>query len=128
MPRPTSDQVTLFARPICCHTAMRVPDLLRTLGRPAVKLDNHWLPFTPNRDFTRPEALSARRGRPLCTRRRARGCSTAARPIHQRRSATARKEIAEAVYKQLLELDFVSSFQRSSSQERFEAAERVPRA
>lgn len=92
----------------------------------SVKLDNHWLPFTPNRDFhEEPKLFSRAEGVHYYTpdgRAVLDGCSGLfTSPIGH-----GRKEIAEAVYKQLLELDFVSSFQRSHPKA-FEAAERVAR-
>ena len=88
------------------------------------KLDHHWLPFTPNRDFHDEPKLFARAegvhyytpdGRAVLD-----GCSG----LFTTPVGHGRKDIAEAVYKQLLELDFVSSFQRSHPKA-FEAAERV---
>ncbi len=86
--------------------------------------DHLWLPFTPNRDFREEPKLFARAegvhyytpdGRAVLD-----GCSGLfTSPIGH-----GRKEIAEAIYKQLLELDFVSSFQRSHPKA-FEAAEKV---
>ena len=85
--------------------------------------DHLWLPFTPNRDFREEPKLFARAegvhyytpdGRAVLD-----GCSGLfTSPIGH-----GRKEIAEAIYKQLLELDFVSSFQRSHPKA-FEAAEK----
>ncbi|MCC2101365.1 MAG: aminotransferase class III-fold pyridoxal phosphate-dependent enzyme, partial [Hyphomicrobiales bacterium] len=88
------------------------------------KLDHHWLPFTPNRDFhDEPKLFSRAEGVHYYTpdgRAVLDGCSGLfTSPIGH-----GRKDIAEAVYKQLLELDFVSSFQRSHPKA-FEAAERV---
>ena len=89
-------------------------------------LDHHWLPFTPNRDFhAEPKMFVRAEGVHYYTpdgRAVLDGCSGLfTTPIGH-----GRKEIAEAVYKQLLELDFVSSFQRSHPKA-FEAAERVAR-
>jgi len=89
-------------------------------------LDHHWLPFTPNRDFhAEPKLFSRAEGVHYYTpdgRAVLDGCSGLfTSPIGH-----GRKDIAEAVYKQLLELDFVSSFQRSHPKA-FEAAERVAR-
>ena len=93
---------------------------------PATNLDHHWLPFTPNRDFhAEPKMFSRAEGVHYYTpdgRAVLDGCSGLfTSPIGH-----GRKDIAEAVYKQLLELDFVSSFQRSHPKA-FEAAERVAR-
>jgi beta-alanine--pyruvate transaminase len=85
---------------------------------------NHWLPFTPIRDFERePKVFS-----------RAEGVfyyDTAGRPVLDGSSGLftspaghGRREIADAVHKQLLELDFISSFQRTHSRAE-EAASRI---
>ncbi len=89
-------------------------------------LDHHWLPFTPNRDFhDEPKLFSRAEGVHYYTpdgRAVLDGCSG----LFTTPVGHGRKDIAEAVYKQLLELDFVSSFQRSHPKA-FEAAERVAR-
>ncbi|THF67578.1 aminotransferase class III-fold pyridoxal phosphate-dependent enzyme [Pseudothauera nasutitermitis] len=87
-------------------------------------LEHYWLPFTPNRDFKRePRVFSRAAGLYYY--------DTAGRPILDAVSglfATAaghgREEIARAVYEQLLELDFTSSFYRAHPLA-FEAASRV---
>ena len=84
----------------------------------------YWLPFTPNRDFHAEPKIFARAegvyyytpdGRPILD---------AASGLFTSPAGHGRKEIAEAVYKQLLELDFVSNFQRGHPKA-FEAAQRI---
>jgi beta-alanine--pyruvate transaminase len=74
---------------------------------------NHWMPFTPIRDFEQDPKLFSRAegvfyydpaGRPILD-----GSSG----LFTSPAGHGRREIADAVHKQLLELDYTSSFQRS---------------
>jgi beta-alanine--pyruvate transaminase len=89
-------------------------------------LDHHWLPFTPNRDFhAEPKLFSRAEGVHYYTPD-GRAVLDGASGLFTTPIGHGRREIAEAVYKQLLELDFVSSFQRSHPKA-FEAADAVAR-
>jgi len=88
---------------------------LSTLTKtPAIPgLENQWLPFTPNRDFkddprlfTRAEGIYfyGQDGAPILD-----GCSS----LFTTPAGHARTEIADAVHKQVLTLDYTSSFARS---------------
>jgi len=90
----------------------------------APDMSHHWLPFTPNRDFRADPKLFVRAegvhfytptGRPVLD-----ACSG----LFTTPAGHGRREIADAVHRQLLELDFTSSFQRSHPKA-FEAADRI---
>jgi beta-alanine--pyruvate transaminase len=86
--------------------------------------DNFWVPFTSNRDFQDdPRIFSQAEGVYFKTpegKSVLDGCSG----LYTTPAGHGRREIAEAVHKQLLELDFTSSFQRSHPKA-FEAAARI---
>ncbi len=92
----------------------------------ALAMDNHWLPFTPNRDFHDEPKLFSRAQGVFYYTPDGREVLDGSSGLFTTPAGHGRKEIAEAVYKQMLELDFVSSFQRSHPKA-FEAAERVAR-
>ena len=74
---------------------------------------NHWIPFTPNRDFRKEPKMFARAEGVYYYDMQGRPVLDGASGLFTTPAGHGRKEIAEAVYKQLLELDFSSSFQRS---------------
>lgn len=96
-------------------------------GSPAdspASLDHYWLPFTPNRDFKRAPKLFARAagmyyydpdGRPIID---------GASGLFATAAGHGRAEIAEAVFRQLGELDYTPSFYRGHPLA-FEAASRI---
>jgi beta-alanine--pyruvate transaminase len=87
---------------------------------------NHWLPFTPNRDFHAEPKLFARAQGAYYYTPDGREVLDASSGLFTTPAGHGRREIAEAVYKQLQELDYISSFQRSHPKA-FEAAERIAR-
>ncbi|MGQ9368215.1 aminotransferase class III-fold pyridoxal phosphate-dependent enzyme [Azospirillum sp. ST 5-10] len=101
----------------------------RAAQRPAadgVSLDQHWMPFTANRDFKRDPKMVVRAegvhyydpaGRPVLD-----GCSG----LFTTPAGHGRREIADAVHRQLLELDYTSSFTRGHPGA-FALAERLSR-
>ena len=92
----------------------------------ALGMEKHWLPFTPNRDFHAEPKLFSRAKGVFYYTPDGREVLDGASGLFTSPAGHGRKEIAEAVYKQLLELDFISSFQRSHPKA-FEAAERIAR-
>ena len=85
---------------------------------------NHWMPFTPIRDFQHEPKIFSRAegvfyydpsGRPVLD-----GCSG----LFTSPAGHGRREIADAVHQQLLQLDFTSSFQRTHARAE-EAAARI---
>ncbi|WP_231874404.1 aminotransferase class III-fold pyridoxal phosphate-dependent enzyme [Azoarcus sp. KH32C] len=88
------------------------------------QLDNYWLPFTPNRDFKREPKLFARASGMYYFDPRGRPIIDGASGLFATAAGHARAEIAEAVYRQLNELDFTPSFYRGHPLA-FEAAARI---
>ncbi len=86
--------------------------------------DAFWIPFTPNRDFKADPKMFARAEGVFYYTPEGREVLDGSSGLFTTPAGHARREIAEAVHKQLLELDFSSSFQRSHPKA-FEAAERV---
>ena len=84
----------------------------------------HWLPFTPNRDFRAEPRLFARAEGVHYYTPDGRAVLDGSSGLFTTPAGHGRREIAEAVHKQLMELDFSPSFQRSHPRA-FEAAERV---
>ena len=89
-----------------------------------IDLDHNWLPFTPNRDFRENPRLFARAEGVHYYTPDGRAVLDGSSGLFTTPAGHGRKEIADAVHKQLLELDFSPSFQRSHPKA-FEAANRV---
>jgi beta-alanine--pyruvate transaminase len=87
-------------------------------------LSNHFLPFTPARDFRAEPKLFARAEGVFFYDMDGREVLDGSSGLFTTPAGHGRREIAEAVYKQLLELDFTSSFQRSHPKA-FELASRI---
>lgn len=87
-------------------------------------LDHTWLPFTPNRDFRDAPRLFARAEGVHYFTPDGRAVLDGSSGLFTTPAGHGRREIADAVHKQLLELDFAPSFQRSHPKA-FEAAGRV---
>jgi beta-alanine--pyruvate transaminase len=87
-------------------------------------MSHHWLPFTPNRDFhAEPKLFSRAQGVYYYTPSGDKVLDGSS-GLFTTPAGHGRREIADAVHKQLLELDFVSSFQRSHPLA-FETANRI---
>ena len=90
-----------------------------------ISLDEYWMPFTPNREFKADPQMVVRAEGHVPT-----GTTAATRSSTRRRACSAcaaghgRKEIADAVGKQLRELDFCAPFLRAHPKQ-FELATRV---
>ncbi len=80
---------------------------------PALDLEHNWLPFTPNRDFRENPRLFARAEGVHYYTPDGRAVLDGSSGLFTTPAGHARREIADAVHKQLLELDFSPSFQRS---------------
>ncbi len=80
---------------------------------PDTDFSKHWIPFTPNRDFRKDPKMFSRAEGVYYYDMQGRPVLDGASGLFTTPAGHGRKEIAEAVYKQLLELDFSSSFQRS---------------
>lgn len=91
---------------------------------PATRLDNYWLPFTPNRDFKREPRLFSRASGMYYFDPQGRPIIDGASGLFATAAGHARTEIADAVHRQLGELDFTPSFYRSHPLA-FEAASRI---
>lgn len=90
----------------------------------AIGVANQWLPFTPNRDFlSEPRMFQSAQGA-WYKSEDGRRIFDASSGLFTSPAGHGRTEIAEAVYAQILELDFTSSFLRSHPKS-FEAAARV---
>ena len=85
---------------------------------------NHWLPFTPIRDFVQEPKLVARAEGVFYYDPSGRKILDGSSGLFTSPAGHGRREIAEAVHKQLLELDFISSFQRTHAKAS-EAAARI---
>jgi beta-alanine--pyruvate transaminase len=90
----------------------------------SVDLDHNWLPFTPNRDFRDQPRLFARAEGVHYFTPDGRAVLDGSSGLFTTPAGHGRREIADAVHRQLLELDFAPSFQRSHPKA-FEAANRV---
>ncbi len=91
-----------------------------------VNMDNFWIPFTSNRDFHADPRMFASAEGVYYTTPEGRKILDGSSGLFTTPAGHGRREIADAVHQQLLELDFSSSFQRSHPRA-FEAAERVAR-
>lgn len=86
-------------------------DLRARDGSPAV-MDNHFMPFTPNREFHRDPKLFARAEGVWYYDTTGRKILDGSSGLFTTPAGHGRKEIAKAVYDQMLELDFTPSFLR----------------
>src|ERR1700761_9257234 len=90
----------------------------------AIRTANQWLPFTPNRDFLEePRMFQSAQGA-WYKGEDGRRIFDASSGLFTSPAGHGRTEIAEAVYAQILELDFTSSFVRTHPKS-FQAATRV---
>jgi beta-alanine--pyruvate transaminase len=90
----------------------------------AIQAAKQWLPFTPNRDFLgEPRMFTSAHGSRYKSED-GRTIFDASSGLFTTPAGHGRTEIAEAVYKQILELDFTPSFLRAHPKS-FEAAARV---
>ena len=95
--------------------------------KPAQKplsLDELWMPFTPNRDFKADPRIVARAEGMFYFTDRGEKIIDASSGLFCVAAGHGRKEIAEAVHRQLLELDFVAPFLRAHPKS-FELASRI---
>jgi beta-alanine--pyruvate transaminase len=76
---------------------------------------HHWLPFTPIRDFAREPKVFARAEGVYYFDPSGRRILDGSSGLFTSPAGHGRREIADAVHKQLLELDYTSSFQRTHS-------------
>ncbi|MEJ2632965.1 MAG: aminotransferase class III-fold pyridoxal phosphate-dependent enzyme [Acidihalobacter sp.] len=83
-----------------------------------------WLPFTPNRDFLADPKLFASAARQYYYDANGKPILDASSGLFTTPAGHGRKEIAEAVYAQLLQLDFCPSFTRAHTGS-FALAERL---
>lgn len=90
----------------------------------ALNMDHYWLPFTPNRDFRSDPKLFARAEGVYYYAPDGRKILDGSSGLFTTPAGHGRREIADAVHRQLLELDYTSSFQRSHPKA-FEAATRI---
>jgi beta-alanine--pyruvate transaminase len=99
-----------------------------TLNNPrqatALSLDEYWMPFTPNREFKSDPKLVVRAEGMYLWNDRGDRIIDAAAGLFCVAAGHARKEIADAVHRQLLELDFIAPFLRGHPKS-FELATRV---
>jgi len=89
-----------------------------------ISLDEYWMPFTPNREFKAHPRLVVRAEGMYYWNDRGEKIIDAASGMFCCAAGHARKEIAEAVHKQLRELDFIAPFLRGHPKS-FELAARV---
>ncbi len=96
----------------------------RSLGEMPASLDHHWMPFTSNRDFkTDPKMFSRAKG-VYYTSVAGDQVLDGSSGLFTTPAGHGRIEIAQAVYEQLLELDYTPSFTRSHPKA-FALAERI---
>jgi beta-alanine--pyruvate transaminase len=91
---------------------------------PGVELANHWMPFTPNRDFKAEPKIFVRAEGAYYWSDKGNRIFDGVSGLFSTPAGHARREIAEAVRDQLLGLDFTPSFQRGHPKA-FELAHRV---
>jgi len=89
-----------------------------------ISLDEYWMPFTPNRDFKSSPKMVVRAEGMYYWNDRGEKLIDASSGMFCVNAGHARKEIAEAVYRQLSELDFIAPFLRAHPKG-FELAQRV---
>ena len=85
---------------------------------------HHWMPFTPVRDFEKEPKVFSRAEGVYYFDPAGRRILDGSSGLFTSPAGHGRREIADAVHKQLLELDYVSNFQRSHPRAE-EAAERI---
>ena len=85
---------------------------------------HYWLPFTPNRDFARDPKIFSRAEGVYYFTPDGRAVLDGSSGLFTTPAGHCRREIADAVHQQLLELDYTSSFQRTHPKA-FEAAARI---
>src|SRR5690348_3217108 len=96
----------------------------RAAGGASGSLDNHWMPFTPNRDFKAEPKIIARAEGVYYRSQNGHSILDGVSGLFTTPAGHARREIAEAVHQQLLELDYAPSFLRGHPKA-FELARRV---
>ena len=89
-----------------------------------LSLDEYWMPFTPNREFKADPRIVVRAEGMYCWNDRGDKIIDASSGLFCCAAGHGRREIAEAVHKQLLELDFVAPFLRAHPKA-FELAARI---
>src|SRR3982751_579183 len=97
---------------------------LRDRPASALSLDEYWMPFTPNRDFKSDPKMIVRAEGVWLWNDRGERLIDASSGLFCVNAGHCRKEIADAVSKQLRELDFVAPFTRGHPKQ-FELATRV---
>jgi beta-alanine--pyruvate transaminase len=90
----------------------------------AFSLEHHWMPFTPNRDFKAEPKILARAEGVHYYDPAGRKLLDGSSGLFTTPAGHCRREIAEAVHRQLMELDYAPSFTRGHPKS-FELAERV---
>ena len=89
-----------------------------------LSLDEYWMPFTPNRDFRREPKMVVRAEGVWLWNERGSKLIDASSGLFCVNAGHCRREIADAVGKQLRELDFIAPFTRAHPKQ-FELATRV---
>lgn len=89
-----------------------------------ISLDEYWMPFTPNRDFKADPKIVVRAEGMYYWSDRGAKVIDASSGLFCVNAGHGRKEIAEAVHRQLSELDFIAPFLRAHPKS-FELAQRV---
>ena len=89
-----------------------------------LSLDEYWMPFTPNRDFKSDPKIAVRAEGMFYWNDRGEKIIDASSGMFFVAAGHSRKEIAEAVHQQLLELDYVAPFLRAHPKS-FEFASRI---
>ena len=93
-------------------------------SQPAISLDELWMPFTPNRDFKADPRIVVRAEGMYYWNDRGEKIIDASSGLFCVAAGHSRREIAEAVHRQLSELDFVAPFLRAHPKS-FELASRI---
>src|SRR4029450_6245208 len=93
-------------------------------GTKRISLDEYWMPFTPNRDFKADPKMVVRAEGMFYWNDRGEKLIDASSGLSCVNAGHGRKEIAEAVGRQLRELDFVPPFLRGHPKQ-FELGKRV---
>jgi beta-alanine--pyruvate transaminase len=104
-----------------------VIDLAKSRGAQSSRsqsLDSHWMPFTSNRDFKAEPKIFSRAKGMYYTSEQGHQVLDGSSGLFTTPAGHGRPEIAEAVYRQLLELDYTPSFTRGHSKA-FELADRI---
>ena len=103
------------------HAEFRLRDQPTALP---LSLDEYWMPFTPNRDFKSDPKIVVRAEGMFYWSDRGEKIIDASSGMFCVAAGHARKEIAEAVHRQLLELDYVAPFLRAHPKS-FQLATRI---